>query len=111
MNGTAYEAPDILEPSDEWKSAYAGACEASPPVAMAITRQLVNDYGIEQQNILIGDPISHIYKHNYDAWHEEFPDIRYIDQSGELWKIGYPSRRYGFNLLFRSGHRYAECGF
>ncbi len=82
MNGTAYEAPDILEPSDEWKSVYAGACEASPPVAMAIIRQLVNDYGIEQQNILIGDPISHIYKHNYDAWHGEFPDIRYIDQSG-----------------------------
>ncbi len=83
MNGTAYEAPDIL-PQGDWKNAYAGACEASPPVVLAILRQLVNDYGIEQQDILIGDPISHIYKHNYDAWHEEFPDIKFIDQSGDF---------------------------
>ena len=82
MNGTAYEAPDIL-PQGDWKNAYAGACETSPPVALAILRQLVNDYGIEQQYILIGDPISHIYKHNYDAWHGEFPDIKFIDQSGD----------------------------
>jgi len=83
MNGTAYEAPDIL-PQEDWKNAYAGACEASPPVALAILRQLVNDCGIAQQEILIGDPISHIYRHNYDAWHEEFPDIKYIDQSGDF---------------------------
>jgi hypothetical protein len=90
MNGTAYEAPDIL-PQGDWKNAYAGACEASPPVALAILRQLVNDYGIEQQYILIGDPISHIYKHNYDAWHVEFPDIKFIDQSGDFGRtIIYP---------------------
>jgi hypothetical protein len=83
MNGIAYAAPDIL-PQGDWKNAYAGACEASPPVVLAILRQLVNDYGIEQQNILIGDPISHIYKHNYDAWHAEFPDIKFIDQSGDF---------------------------
>jgi hypothetical protein len=83
MSGTAYAAPDIL-PQGDWKNAYAGACEASPPVVLAILRQLVNDYGIEEQDILIGDPISHIYKHNYDAWHAEFPDIKYIDQSGDF---------------------------
>jgi hypothetical protein len=81
MNGTAYEAPDT---DAGWKDAYAGACEASPPVTLAILRQLVNDYGIEQQHILIGDPISHIYKHNYDIWHAEFPDIQFIDQSGDF---------------------------
>jgi hypothetical protein len=80
MNGTAYEAPDML-PESDWKNAYAGACEASPPVALAILRQLINEYGIEQQQIYIGDPISHIYKHNYDIWHGEFPDVHYIDQS------------------------------
>jgi hypothetical protein len=83
MIGTAYEAPDIL-PEGDWKNAYAGACEASPPVVLAILRQLVNDYGIQQQYILIGDPISHIYKHNYDAWHAEFPDIKFVDQSGDF---------------------------
>jgi hypothetical protein len=83
MNGTAYEAPDIL-PQGDWKNAYAGGCETSPPVVLAILRQLVNEYGIEQQDIYIGDPISHIYKYNYDIWHAEFPDIRYIDQSGDF---------------------------
>ena len=83
MPGTAYEAPDVLQQGD-WKNAYAGACETSPPVALAILRQLVNEYGIEQQHILIGDPISHIYKHNYDAWHAEFPDLHYIDQSPDF---------------------------
>ncbi len=81
LNGTAYEAPDT---DAGWKDAYAGACEASPPVALAILRQLVNDYGIDQKDILIGDPISHIYKHNYDAWHAEFPDVHYIDQSADF---------------------------
>jgi hypothetical protein len=102
MNGTAYEAPDVL-PQGDWKNAYAGACEASPPVVLAILRQLINDYGIEQQNILIGDPISHIYKHNYDAWHDEFPDIRFIDQSGNFGRtIIYPGDT--------SAIRYSDAG-
>jgi len=56
------------------ENAYAGACETSPPVALAILRQLVILW-YEQQNILIGDPIS-ILQANYDAWHAEFPDIK-----------------------------------
>jgi hypothetical protein len=83
MPGTAYEAPDILSQGD-WKNAYAGACEASPPVALALLRTLVNNVGIAQQQIFIGDPISHVYKHNYDVWHGEFPDVHYIDKSANF---------------------------
>jgi hypothetical protein len=83
MNGTAYEAPDVLLPGD-WKKAYAGACNASPPVVLSILRQLINEYGVEQQQIYIGDPKSHIYKHNYDIWHGEFPDVHYIDRSADF---------------------------
>jgi hypothetical protein len=81
VSGTAYEAPDLPIEGQEWKNAYAGACEASPPVALAILRQMVNEYGVAQQDILIGDPISHIYKHNYEAWHAEFPNIQYMGQT------------------------------
>jgi hypothetical protein len=53
-------------------------------VALALLRLLINEYGIEQQHILIGDPISHIYKHNYDIWHAEFPDVKYLDQASDF---------------------------
>lgn len=84
VSGTAYEAPDIVSGGSAWKADYAGACEASPPVSLAILRQLVNVYGVDQQDIYIGDPISHIYKHNYDIWHNEFPDVHYIDKSSSF---------------------------
>ena len=35
--------------------------------------------GVAQSDIYVGDPIKHIYKHLYDAWYEEFPDVHYLD--------------------------------
>jgi hypothetical protein len=45
----------------------------------AVLRQLVNVVGVAQSNIYIGDPMKHIYKHMYDQWHPEFPNIHYLD--------------------------------
>ncbi len=98
MNGTAYEAPDIL-PRETGRMPMPAPARHLLRLHWPLLRQLVNDYGIEQQDILIGDPISHIYKHNYDAWHAEFPDIQYIDQSADFGQNGYPSGRYGFNQI------------
>jgi hypothetical protein len=63
---------------------YSGACQTSPPVVLALLRQLVNTFGVQQQDIYIGDPIAHILKHNYDIWHSEFPNVHYVDKSGEF---------------------------
>jgi len=63
---------------------YSGACQTSPPLVLSLLRQLVNEYGVLQQDIYIGDPISHILKHNYDAWHSEFPDVHYVDKSNKF---------------------------
>jgi hypothetical protein len=42
-------------------------------------RELIDVYGINPSNITIGDPNGHIFKHNYDVWHEEFTNIKYLD--------------------------------
>jgi hypothetical protein len=56
-----------------------GIAETSPEIVLAFLRQLVNVYGVRQQDISIGDPLKHIYKHTYDLLHAEFPNVIYID--------------------------------
>lgn len=56
-----------------------GMAETSPQVVLAILRQLVNECGVKQENISVGDPMKHMYKHVYDMWHNEFPNVIYID--------------------------------
>ena len=45
-------------------------------------RQLVNVVGVAQNDIYVGDPLKHIYKHLYEVWHGEFPNVHYLDNSG-----------------------------
>jgi hypothetical protein len=52
--------------------------ETNPHVVLAVLRQLVNVVGARQEDIWVGDPMKHIYKHAFDLWHNEFPDINYI---------------------------------
>lgn len=62
-------------------NSYYGISETSPHLVLSVLRQLVNIVGVPQQNIFIGDPMKHIYKHCYDLWHNEFPNIHYLDHS------------------------------
>ena len=59
-----------------------GIAETSPQIVLAVLRQLVNVAGVSQDKIYIGDPLRHIYKHAYDYWHAEFPDVHYMDHNG-----------------------------
>jgi len=55
--------------------------ETSVAPVLAVLRQLVNVVGVAQSDIYIGDPMKHIYKHLYDVWHGEFPNVHYLDNS------------------------------
>jgi hypothetical protein len=57
-----------------------GATETSPYIVLELLRELINKAGVRQQDIAVGDPISHIFGHNYTVWHAEFPDVAYIDR-------------------------------
>ncbi|MFH0992441.1 MAG: T9SS type A sorting domain-containing protein [bacterium] len=50
-------------------------------MVLAVLRQLVNVVHVAQGDIYIGDPMKHIYKHCYDLWHAEFPNVHYLDNT------------------------------
>jgi hypothetical protein len=54
----------------------------SPQPVLALLRGLVNDYGIPQENISVGDPQRDIQNEYWDLWHSEFPDVKYICHKG-----------------------------
>ena len=55
-----------------------GISETSPEVVLSVLRQLVNVAQVAQSDIYLGDPMRNIYKHCYDMWYNEFPDIHYV---------------------------------
>jgi hypothetical protein len=61
---------------------YAFITETSVGPVLSVLRQLVNVVGVDQTDIYVGDPLKHIYKHLYDVWHGEFPDVHYLDNGG-----------------------------
>ena len=71
-----------------WAQQYYGMAETSPVVVIELLDQLVNGYGIPEENIYVGDPLAHIYKHNYDLMHDAFPDVKYVDKDINHADIG-----------------------
>jgi hypothetical protein len=55
-----------------------GISETSPEIILSVLRQLVGVVGVAQSDIYVGDPMRNIYKHCYDMWHSEFPDVHYV---------------------------------
>ena len=76
-----YYFPISLKAGEEAKKGNSGTCETNPHVVLEILRELVHVVGIDQKNISIGDPGSHIFGHNYEAWATEFPDVVYVDKT------------------------------
>lgn len=60
-----------------------GTCQTGPAVVLGLLRQLVNEAGVPQENIAIGDPQNHVFGHNADIWRAEFPDIIIVDKVSE----------------------------
>jgi hypothetical protein len=75
--------PARMTGSERAKQGLEGTCETYPNTVLELLRQLVHEAGIEQKDISIGDPISHIFGHNYDIWHSEFPDVVYVDKTSD----------------------------
>ncbi|MDZ7743358.1 MAG: DUF362 domain-containing protein [Bacteroidota bacterium] len=54
------------------------AAETNPYLVLAVLRQLVEEAGIPENMIYVGDPARNIYKEFYDLWHADFPEINYL---------------------------------
>jgi hypothetical protein len=75
-----YYFPMTFQPSAVRQAENFGATETGPYLVLEILRELVNEMGISQPDISVGDPMTDIYGHNYDVWHSEFPDVKYLDK-------------------------------
>lgn len=77
-NGYFY--PATLPPDEKRVRLSIAPTETNPYVVLEILRELVNEKGVSQADIVVGDPMTDIYGHNYSFWHAEFPDVVYIDK-------------------------------
>jgi hypothetical protein len=78
----------LTDPSDlsfatgqAWQRNNYGIAETSPAMVISILEQLVNVCGIPQENIMVGDPIAHVFAHNYDQMVALFPGVKYVDKT------------------------------
>lgn len=54
------------------------ASETNPYIVLSVLRQLVNEAGVPEDMIYVGDPARNIYKEFYDLWHNEFPGVHVL---------------------------------
>jgi hypothetical protein len=55
--------------------------ETGPFVVLELLRELVNEAGVNQEDISVGDPMNPTYGHNVNIWVKEFPKVHYIDRN------------------------------
>jgi hypothetical protein len=75
-----YYLPTTLKPNEERRKISLGATETGPYVVLELLRELVNELGVKQEDIAVGDPMTNTYGHNYDIWYAEFPQVVYTDK-------------------------------
>jgi hypothetical protein len=80
-NGYAWpESGGMAAIQPAWRQNHFAATETGPFVVLNLLRQLVNVAGVPEENIAIGDPMSHTFNHNFEVWYDEFPGVKYIDK-------------------------------
>ncbi len=52
----------------------------TPATVLAFIKQLVDSCGIAQENIYVGEPMTHVYKSLYDLIHESYPNVIVLDK-------------------------------
>jgi hypothetical protein len=75
-----YALPKTLPKNQENRKISMPPTENGPYVVLELLRELINEAGVPQEDIYLGDPMNPIYAHNYNVWVKEFPNVRYIDK-------------------------------
>ncbi|MGB8492022.1 MAG: DUF362 domain-containing protein [Bacteroidales bacterium] len=75
-----YALPHTLPAGQENRKVSMEPTENGPYVVLELLRELVNEVGVAQADISVGDPMNPIYAHNYNVWFKEFPNVRYLDK-------------------------------
>jgi len=56
----------------------------SPQMIIALLRQLVNEAGVNEADITVGDTLCYFPNEYYNMCHEEFPNVRYLEYLGKF---------------------------
>ncbi len=75
-----YYIPKTLKKEEARRKESLIPTETGPYVVLEILRELVNELGVNQADIAVGDPMCPIWGHNYEVWVKEFPNVAYIDK-------------------------------
>ena len=59
----------------------------SPQMLIALLRQLVNTVGVKESDIAICDSLAYFVHDYYNIFHQEFPNVRYLDHAGKFGRI------------------------
>jgi len=79
-----YYIPRTVAPGSERRLRSFIPTETSPYFVLELLRELVNECGVNQEDIWIGDPMCPIWGHNYEVWAKEFPKVKYIDRISDM---------------------------
>ncbi len=56
----------------------------SPQMIIALLGQLVNEVGVNEEDITVGDTLCYFPNEFYNMCHEKFPNVRYLDYLGKF---------------------------
>jgi len=68
----------------------------SPHVINALLRQLVEEVGVKQADITVGDPLCYFPNEYYKTCHSEFPNVRYLEYLGKFGRTAAKLSSVGF---------------
>jgi hypothetical protein len=83
-NGYYYPQNFTSTQNQQRTAEYYGATETNPFVVLELLKQLVNDCGIAQEDISVGDPMSNMYGHVFEVLYAEFPKVKYLDKFSDI---------------------------
>jgi len=60
----------------------------SPQMIIALLRQLVDEAGVEEADITVGDTLCYFPNEYYNMCHDKFPNVRYLEYVGKFGRTG-----------------------
>ena len=75
---------DSVAGIDDYNLKNADYMNTSPQMIIALLRQLVNEAGVSEADITVGDTLCYFPNEYYNMCHEEFPNVRYLEYLGKF---------------------------
>jgi len=79
---------DSVDPCTYQQTNFANCVTCAPQIIVSLLRQLVDEAGVNQEDIAIGDTVTLFPEHYWDYCRTEFPNVRYLDYYGYMGRTG-----------------------